>query len=255
MAWIKTRGIVLHVLPYNDRHNIIYMYTEAFGRASYLVARSRGKKSLLSKALAMPLAVLELEVEHQPKRELQKVRECRLCFPITQLCSHPVKSMIALFLAEVLYRSLKEPEPDAALFAYLYRSVQLLEEVEAGLANFHLVFLLGLLSHLGIFPNVTALREGLYFDLVEGQFIDRQPDHPQFLKPEESRVLARLLKAQDLDGIRALLALDVLDKAAFASTAALAAKAENAAAAALLADAEHKKYAPQPKKQRYDFDF
>ena len=28
-----------------------------------------------------------------------------------------------------------------------------------------------------------------------------------------------------------------------------------AAAAALLADAEHKKYAPQPKKQRYDFDF
>lgn len=194
MAWIKTRGIVLHVLPYNDRHNIIYMYTEAFGRASYLVARSRGKKSLLSKALAMPLAVLELEVEHQPKRELQKVRECHLCFPITQLCSHPVKSMIALFLAEVLYRSLKEPEPDAALFAYLYRSVQLLEEVEAGLANFHLVFLLGLLSHLGIFPNVTALREGLYFDLVEGQFIDRQPDHPQFLKPEESRVLARLLK-------------------------------------------------------------
>ena len=54
---------------------------------------------------------------------------------------------------------------------------------------------------------------------------------------------------------RALLALDVLDKAAFASAAALAAKAENAAAAALLADAEHKKYAPQSKKQRYDFDF
>ena len=68
-------------------------------------------------------------------------------------------------------------------------------------------------------------------------------------------MLARLLKAQDTDSIRALLALDVLDKAAFVSAAALAAKAENAAAAALLADAEHKKYAPQSKKQRYDFDF
>ena len=76
-----------------------------------------------------------------------------------------------------------------------------------------------------------------------------------FLAANTNRVLARLLKAQDLDGIRALLALDVLDKAGFASAAALAAKAENAAAAALLADAEHKKYAPQPKKQRYDFDF
>ena len=76
-----------------------------------------------------------------------------------------------------------------------------------------------------------------------------------FLAANTDRVLARLLKAQDLDGIRALLALDVLDKAGFASAAALAAKAENAAAAALLADAEHKKYAPQPQKRRYDFDF
>ena len=76
-----------------------------------------------------------------------------------------------------------------------------------------------------------------------------------FLAANTDRVLARLLKAQDTDGLRALLALDVLDKAAFASAAALAAKAENAASAALLADAEHKKYAPQPKKQRYDFDF
>ena len=62
-----------------------------------------------------------------------------------------------------------------------------------------------------------------------------------FLAANTDRVFARLLKAQDTDGIRALLALDVLDKAAFASAAALAAKAENAAAAALLADAEHKK--------------
>ena len=76
-----------------------------------------------------------------------------------------------------------------------------------------------------------------------------------FLAANTDRVFARLLKAQDTDSIRALLALDVLDKAAFASAAALAAKAENAAAAALLADAEHKKYAPHPKKQRYDFDF
>ena len=76
-----------------------------------------------------------------------------------------------------------------------------------------------------------------------------------FLAANTDRVFARLLKAQDTDSIRALLALDVLDKAAFASAAALAAKAENAAAAALLADAEHKKYALQSKKQRYDFDF
>lgn len=75
-----------------------------------------------------------------------------------------------------------------------------------------------------------------------------------FLAANTGRVLARLLKAQDNDAVRALIALDVLDKDALPKLQ-LAAKAGNAAAAALLADAEHKKYVPQPKKQRYDFDF
>ena len=76
-----------------------------------------------------------------------------------------------------------------------------------------------------------------------------------FLAANTGRVLTRLLKAQDTEGVKALLALDVLDKAAFAEAAALAAKAENASAAALLADAEHKKFGAERKKNRYDFDF
>ena len=77
----------------------------------------------------------------------------------------------------------------------------------------------------------------------------------EFLASHTGLVLQRLLKAQDTDSIKDLLALDVLDAAAFAEGAALAAKADNAAAAALLADAEHKKRGSAPKKRRYDFDF
>ena len=76
-----------------------------------------------------------------------------------------------------------------------------------------------------------------------------------FLKANTGRVVARLLKAQDLDSLKALLALDVLDAAGFAEAAELAAKADNASAAALLADAEYQKQAAKPKKKRYDFDF
>lgn len=76
-----------------------------------------------------------------------------------------------------------------------------------------------------------------------------------FLKTNTGRVLTRLLKAQDTEGIKVLLALDVMDTDAFAEGAALAAKADNAEAAALLADAEHKKRAAAPQKKRYDFDF
>ena len=136
----KTRGIVLHAIPYNDKYSIIYMYTEAFGRASYLVARSRGKKSTVSKALFMPLSVLEMEVEHLNKRDLHRIRETKLCYPLTEVFCNPVKNVLALFLAEVLFRVVKDTEPDQRLFDYLYESIRLLEYVDKGVANFHLVF-------------------------------------------------------------------------------------------------------------------
>ena len=190
----KTRGIVLHSIPYNDTYTIIYMYTEAFGRASYLVARGRGKKSKVSKALFMPLSVVEMEVEHQNKRDLHRIRETKLCFPFVQLPCDPVKNALALFLAEVLFRVVKETEPDQRLFDYLYRSISLLELTDRGVANFHLVFLLHLLSYLGIFPNLESYIEGYYFDMQNGIFADRLPLHRNYLNREESKIFSRLAK-------------------------------------------------------------
>lgn len=190
----KTRGIVLHSIPYNDKYSIIYMYTEAFGRASYLVARNRGKKSTVSKALFMPLSVLEMEVEHLNKRDLHRIKETKICYPLTALFCNPVKNVLALFLSEVLFRVVKDTEPDARLFGFLYESIQMLEYSEEGVANFHLVFLLRLLYYLGIYPNADSHNQGYYFDMLNGVFIDSIPMHRHYLNREESLVFARLLK-------------------------------------------------------------
>lgn len=81
-------------------------------------------------------------------------------------------------------------------------------------------------------------------------------EYRAFLSRNTGRVLTRLLRAQDLDAVRALLALEVFDADAFAEGAALAARADNAPAAALLADAEHRLRAAQaPRRRRYDFAF
>ena len=192
--WHKTRGIVLHSIPYNDKYAIIYMYTEAFGRASYLVSRTRGKRGGLSKALFAPLTVWELEVDHQPKRELHRIKEAHACFPMADVACDPVKSMVALFLSEVLFRVVREQEPDSRMFQYLYESIHLLEYADKGIANFHLVFLLGLLQPLGIFPNVESYRLGDCFDMLNGAFTATVPLHRHFLNESETTVFVRLLR-------------------------------------------------------------
>ena len=179
----KTRGIVLHTLPYSDTYTIIYMYTEMFGRVSYLVTRSRGRRSSVSKALFIPLSVLDMEVEHQSKRDLHRIRETRACFPQSDLFLHPLKNALALFLSEVLFRVLRETEPDPPLFRYLYESIRLLEVTDKGIANFHLVFLLHLLHYLGIRPNRDSYVAGSYFDMLNGVFCRPHPPASSLFEP------------------------------------------------------------------------
>lgn len=170
------------------------MYTETFGRVPYLVARSRGKKSLSSKALFMPLSLLDLEVEHLNKRELHRIKEVRNSYPLMDIYCHPVKNVLALFLSEVLYRVVRDTEPDGRLFNYLCRSVQLLNGAEEGVANFHLVFLLHLPLYLGVHPNVTNYAPGCYFDMLNGIFTPAPPLHPHYLNQADSQIFARLTK-------------------------------------------------------------
>jgi DNA repair protein RecO (recombination protein O) len=190
----KTKGIVLHTLPYNDTYSIVHIYTEVFGKAAYIVARNRGKKSVVSKALFMPLSVIEMEVEHHNNRDLHRIRETKLCFPMVRLFSDPVKNVLALFLSEVLFRVIKEAEPDLRLFDYLYRSICLLENANQGVSNFHLVFLLRLLHYLGFAPNTESYGEDSYFDMQNGIFSNRSPLHPYYLNKEESRFFSKLLR-------------------------------------------------------------
>lgn len=190
----KTRGIVLHAIPYNDKYSIIHIYTEEFGRVSYLVGKSRGKRSSVSKALFMPLSILEMEVEHLNKRDIHRIKESRLCFPINNICIDPIKNLLALFLSEVLYRTLRETGRDERLFGFLYEAIHLLEYADSGVANFHIIFLLSLPSYLGIFPNTDSYRDGYYFDMMNGEFTEQPPLHSHYLNKEESRFFSKLLR-------------------------------------------------------------
>ncbi len=190
----KTRGIILHTLNYSDTYAIVHIYTEQLGRVAYLVSRKRGKKSGVSRSLFMPLTVVEMDVIHQHKRDIQRIKEVRAVLQPVAISTNPVKNAIGLFLAEVLYRVVKDKEGNAVLFDFLLRSIQWLEEKEQGIPNFHLIFLMHLPRFYGIFPNTEHYTKNSYFDLLNAEFVSRLPLHEHYLNPDESLVFFRLLK-------------------------------------------------------------
>ena len=126
----KLTGIVLHVLKYNDTSNIVDIYTEQGGRVSFLVKIPRSRKSNVRSVLFQPLAFVEVEADCRPNSNLHRVQEAKLLFPFRSLPYHPYKSSIAMFLAEFLYRALREEEANVPLFAYLRHSILWLDECE-----------------------------------------------------------------------------------------------------------------------------
>jgi len=190
----KTKGIVLHCLQYNDKYLIVSVYTEDFGRVSYMVSNTYNRKSKIPRSLLQPLSILEMEVEHLNNRDLQRIKEVKSFYAVSQLHYHPVKNAISLFLSEVLYRIIQEKEANYPLFDYLCRSIKWLGIADEGIANFHLAFLLQLSAYIGIHPNGDSYKAGYVFDLRNGVFTESLPEHNNYLNKEESIVFERLLR-------------------------------------------------------------
>jgi DNA repair protein RecO (recombination protein O) len=190
----KTRAIVLYNLNYSDTYSIVHVFTEEFGPVSYLIAKSKGKKTRVPKSIFYPLSIVDLEVEHHNLREIQRIKEGRVHIPLISLLNNPVKSTICMFLAEFLGKVTKEAQANKQLFDFIFHSLQILDLSEKSYANFHLAFMIRLSLFLGFYPDASCYAKGMYFDMQNGVFTQSKPFRTHFLNPDESLVFYRLMR-------------------------------------------------------------
>lgn len=191
----KTLGIVLHTLKYNDTSLIADIYTEVGGRSSFIVKIPRSRKSAVKSVLFQPLALVEMEADFRPNSSLYKIKEAKSFYPFSTIPYDPYKSAIALFLAEFLYRAVREEVENRPLFTYLQHSIIWLDECRDGFANFHLVFLMRLSRFLGLYPNLEDYGKGDYFDLLNSCFTPLRPQlHSSYILPGEASQLLMLMR-------------------------------------------------------------
>jgi len=149
---IKTRAIALHSVKYAESSIIAWLYTEKFGRQSYIINSVRTKKPSFPASFFLPLTLLEIDMYYKPGRDIQRIKEMVCLLHFHSIPFHVVKSTIALFISEVLFKTLKEEEANPALFDFFMNAIQLLDIKDEGIQNFHLAFLLQYMKFLGIYP-------------------------------------------------------------------------------------------------------
>lgn len=158
----KTRGIIINFIAYRETSIIAKVYTEEFGIQTYIengVRSSRGRNRM---ALFQPATLLDLVVYMNPKKDIQRISEIKCNNPYQTLPYDVLKSSIALFMTEILHKTLKEEAENKPLFNFLNQTLINLDEAETSFENTHLQFLLNFAFYLGFAPQ-TAKEIGSQF--------------------------------------------------------------------------------------------
>ncbi|MEJ7780840.1 MAG: DNA repair protein RecO [Daejeonella sp.] len=191
----KTRGIVFKTTDYSESSVVVQIFTEKFGLQSYLISGIKRPKSKIKLNSLQPLHLLDMIVYHKASGNIQRVSELRQQ-PVFQSIPYDiVKSSIAMFLNEVLYKSLRQHGTDEVLFEFLFHAVGILDSLNQGLANFHLYFLLRLSRFLGFYPDTTLADAAAYFDLANGNYSKIQPPHALIVEPPFTALWSDILSA------------------------------------------------------------
>ncbi len=191
---VKTRAIVLNSLRYGDSQVIVDLFTETHGRLSFMQRIPKTGHARVKKQLFQPLTLLRVEFDYRPARRLLRIAEAQMESPFVSLPFDARKLCIALFVAEFTRHATRSEQANAALFAYMEKSVRWLDACGDDFANFHIIYMLRLTRFIGFYPNTDGAQDSAYFDLRGACFVPYAPLHPDFLEPSEARKIGLLMR-------------------------------------------------------------
>ncbi len=193
---VKTKGIPLKITNYSESSVVAQIYTAEFGLQSYMINGARKPKAKIPINMLQPFHLLDLLVYQKENASIQRIKEAHQYPVLSSIPLNIVKSSLALFINEVLYKVLKHQHPDPQLYHFLESSIIWLDESQEGLANYHLIFLLKLSNFLGFKPHADPFP---YFDLQEGRFTKNLPNHLHVIQEPYSGYLRNLLSSNFSD--------------------------------------------------------
>lgn len=190
----QSRIIVLHLTKYGDSGLVVHAIDSEAGRCSYML-RGAGRNKQVAIGPLHNLAILDIVSVANPRSSMAQLKEYEPAVHLASLRSDIDKNAIALFISELLYRTIVEQNYDPHLFDWLCEAIVRLNAMgqdapentpgqESSLAiatpgqgaspafttlgqgytptiaNFHLWFLAGLCTVLGFGPSAEGLFDG-----------------------------------------------------------------------------------------------
>ncbi len=192
----KIRGIVLQKTKYSENSIIVKIYTDLFGLQSYILRISKKNNAKTNANSLQHLSLVDIVTYHKSSRKIHHIKEFKINYISASIPFDIRKSSIALFINEVVLKSIREEESNIELFDFIFNSVQMLDKKTDNFNCFHLKFMLELSRYMGFSPLNNYSEEQQIFNLSDGKFQKHIPEeHPYYIKGNISYQLNLLMNS------------------------------------------------------------
>lgn len=164
----KSQIIVLHTIKHSDTGVVVQAYSNALGRCA-LYYRGGGKHNK-NLAELHPLSILDVVTYSNLGPAMPNIKEMTPAENLSSLVTDIRKNAIAIFISELLTKSIREVEPNGILYNFISSSVLVLDSLSEGVENFHLHFLAHYCKILGYMPLDNFNAEDKYFNFIQAEY-------------------------------------------------------------------------------------
>ena len=143
-----------------------------------------------------PSSLLEMQVYHNELKNLQRIKEVKWSSLYKNVLSDVIKNSIALFMVELLQKTLKQPETNENLFHFCEDAFLHLDVAEKEItANFAVYFSIRIAQISGFSLQNNYSEKRNIFNIQEGDFVEENLAGAEFITPQLSRDFSEMLKA------------------------------------------------------------
>jgi DNA repair protein RecO (recombination protein O) len=179
---LATKGIVLNYIKYKETSIIVKIFTEKFGLKSFIVNGIRSQKAKKSIGNYQPFTILDMQIYWHEQKDLLRISESKIWRPTPDIAQNIKKSTIAIFLSEVLLKTLyHETNENPTLYQFIEQSVLRIDQTQSGYEDFHVRFLIALCPYLGFALDSTDLITSVEMDPPTEHYLAQLMASPNLL--------------------------------------------------------------------------
>ena len=202
MKSYKSQAVVLHTLKYGESGLIVSLYSRESGRETLMLNGVRSKTKGNRAALLQPMFLIDYEASEVPHGRMHRLKDIASALPLVAEFDLR-RSALSMFIAEVVYRLVKEEVANEAMYQFLAQTSHWLRVMESGVENLHLWFMVRLSVLMGFCPEDNWFEES-FFDVTQGRFVVLPPMHKMYFDREQSELLCRLMNVSTVDELAAI---------------------------------------------------